>query len=437
MKSLYSFLLLLIPNLIWGESLEKVIADANLYTVKIDVSTEIPFIEDSWYGSGTGFLVDKDSGLILTNKHVSSQSPSLIDINFKDEDYLEGTIAYVDPIFDIALITIDPSLIPDFAVNAPLACNQTPVQGESVVAFGHPAGQDFTASTGIISGQRFELSAQAEFIQTDAAINPGNSGGPLISVKTNQIIGINTYGIEAEGLNFALPSEHFCTIINLFKDNIDPSPAKLPFIFASNTDRNLHLKVSDYIAFGQNNCQRGESEEVAIRPLEIGDEILSINQQEVKNPSDIYSLLRGPALDQSIEFLIKRAGEEKTIILEKPFDRRSSILDRVGLKFSGLLVGTDLSGTDRLENEAFYNYCRNLTIQTVDTGPAYGELFRYDQIISVDGQKYFSLNKLHDYLQDKDKAEFIVRRIEYFDGTRYVVDVTKVIEIEDVGFLTF
>jgi len=171
--------------------------------------------------------------------------------------------------------------------------------------------------------------------------------------------------------------------------------------------------------------------------LEIGDEILFINQQEVKNPSDIYSLLRGPALDQSIEFLIKRAGEEKTVVLEEPFDRRSSILDRVGLKFSGLLVGTDLSGTDRLENEAFYNYCRNLTIQTVDTGPAYGELYRYDQIISVDGQKFFSLKKLNDYLQDKDKAEFIVRRIEYFDGTQYVVDVTKVIEIEEVSFLTF
>ena len=433
----YLILLLLLPNLIFGESLEKVIADANLYTVKIDVSTEMPFIEDSWYGSGTGFLVDKKTGLILTNKHVSSQSPSLIDINFKGEDYLEGTIVYVDPIFDIALITTNPSLIPDFAVNAPLACDQTPIQGESVVAFGHPAGQDFTASTGIISGQRFELTAQAEFIQTDAAINPGNSGGPLISVKTNQIIGINTYGIEAEGLNFALPSEHFCTIISLFKENIDPSPARLPFIFASNTDRNLHLKVSDYIAFGQNNCQGGEDKETINKPLKIGDEILSINQQEVKNPSDIYSLLRGPALDQSIEFLISRGGEEKTITLEEPFDRRSNILDRIGLKFSGLMVGTDLSGTDRLENEAFYNYCQNLTIQVVDTGPAYGELYSYDQIVSVDGEKFFSLNKLHDYLLDKDKAEFIVRRIEYFDGTQYIVDVTKVIEIEEVSFLTF
>jgi len=38
---------------------------------------------------------------------------------------------------------------------------------------------------------------------------------------------------------------------------------------------------------------------------------------------------------------------------------------------------------------------------------------------------------------DKEKAEFIVRREEYFDSTRYIVDVTKVIEIEEVDFLTF
>jgi hypothetical protein len=57
--------------------------------------------------------------------------------------------------------------------------------------------------------------------------------------------------------------------------------------------------------------------------------------------------------------------------------------------------------------------------------------------VSIDGEKFFNLEKLHNYLQDKDKAEFIVRRIEYFDGTQYVVDVTKVIEIEGVEYLTF
>jgi hypothetical protein len=41
------------------------------------------------------------------------------------------------------------------------------------------------------------------------------------------------------------------------------------------------------------------------------------------------------------------------------------------------------------------------------------------------------------YLKTKTKQNLLFEAIEYFDGTRYVVDVTKVIEIEEVSFLTF
>ena len=59
------------------------------------------------------------------------------------------------------------------------------------------------------------------------------------------------------------------------------------------------------------------------------------------------------------------------------------------------------------------------------------------KLLALMEKKVFQLNSLHDYLQDKQKAEFIVRREEYFDSTRYIVDVTKVIEIENVKFLSF
>ena len=58
-KNIYKKLIIIFLftfSLGYAENLEKVIADANLYTVKIDVSTEVPFIEDSWYASGTEFL---------------------------------------------------------------------------------------------------------------------------------------------------------------------------------------------------------------------------------------------------------------------------------------------------------------------------------------------------------------------------------------------
>ena len=52
---------------------EKYLDDASLYSVKLRVSVDKPFIEDKKVGLrlGSGFLVDKKKGLIITNAHVT------------------------------------------------------------------------------------------------------------------------------------------------------------------------------------------------------------------------------------------------------------------------------------------------------------------------------------------------------------------------------
>ena len=70
---------ILVLGLVWcntsfAVSLESILEKANLYTVVINNSIEKPFIEDEYGGSGTGFLVDKKKGLIITNSHVSGHS---------------------------------------------------------------------------------------------------------------------------------------------------------------------------------------------------------------------------------------------------------------------------------------------------------------------------------------------------------------------------
>ena len=64
------------------------------------------------------------------------------------------------------------------------------VNGDTVIAIGHPHGLKFTTTKGIIS-KVSRLFEGIRYVQTDAAINPGNSGGPLIDENGN-IIGINT-----------------------------------------------------------------------------------------------------------------------------------------------------------------------------------------------------------------------------------------------------
>jgi S1-C subfamily serine protease len=67
-----------------ANELERILDQANKYTVKIYNSTDTPFIEDFYSpASGSGFLIDKTNGLIVTNAHVASYSPSLNRVNKK------------------------------------------------------------------------------------------------------------------------------------------------------------------------------------------------------------------------------------------------------------------------------------------------------------------------------------------------------------------
>ena len=149
-----------------------------------------------------------------------------------------------------------------------------------MLAFGHPSGQDFTASRGIISGIRYERIAGYEAIQTDASINPGNSGGPLIDVETGQVIGINTYKKRyKKQLNFAIPSTHICKIIELLQSDQNPSPPNLNVIFSSNENLGEYLIVSEVLD--------------SVSRLKTGDIIYKANGVLVSNPSQLITAIRG------------------------------------------------------------------------------------------------------------------------------------------------
>ena len=101
-------------------TLTKILEEANQYTVKIQNSIEKPYVEDGYAGRGTGFLVDKVNGLILTNAHVSGSSPAINEINFKNRKPVSAKQVYIDPELDLAIIKVDPSLIPKNAKEAHL-----------------------------------------------------------------------------------------------------------------------------------------------------------------------------------------------------------------------------------------------------------------------------------------------------------------------------
>ena len=419
MKKIIFFILALTSSVCANE-LERILDQANKYTVKIYNSTDTPFLEDSYSpSSGSGFLIDKTNGIIVTNAHVASYSPALNRVNFKHSNPVQSKQIYIDTDIDLALIKIDPASIPKDAVEAKLHCKNDYKQGQSVVAFGHPAGKDFTITRGIISAVRFE-SDFFESIQTDAAINRGNSGGALIDVSTGIVVGINSFGVEDnQGLNFALPSYTVCKIIDLFKNKKDPSPLNFNVIFSNNKEQGKFLKVSEVLT--------------ADSSLKVGDELTQIDGVKVLNPTQLTHESRGKT---NVTLKIIRDNKEQELKLNlKP---KGSVTERVGLIFSNVIVSDKASSTRLAINQKMANPKTNLVVQNLRSGPASGKLRKFDVLIYVDGKEFKTVQSLHDYLKDKKEIEVFFRRPS-LDEERKVnfTDYHDKIEVKDVKMLRF
>jgi len=403
-----------------SNELERILDQANKYTVKISNSTNTPFIEDSYNASfGSGILIDKTNGIIITNAHVSSYSPSINRVNFKYSDPIQSKQIYIDPEIDLAFLQVDPKSIPKEAIEAKLQCKNDYKQGQNVVAFGHPNGKDFTITRGIISAIRYETDF-FESIQTDAAINGGNSGGALIDISSGLVVGINSFGAtDAEGLNFALPSYTACKVLELYKNKKDPSPLDFQVLFSNNKEQGKFLRISEVL-----NKQS---------LLKVGDEILEVDNKKVENPTQLSNESRGKS---NITLKILRDNKQQELKLQ--LKSRGSVTERVGLIFSNIVIGDKSSSTSGIINQKMNNPDTNLVVQNLRSGPGSGKLRKFDVINYIDGKEFKTAQSLHDYLKDKKEIEVFFRRPSLNEERKITfTNFHEKIEVKDVKMLRF
>ena len=175
---------------------------------------------------GSGFIVSPD-GLIITSKHVVSDTGATYKIITNDNKTYNVEKIYRDPSNDVAILKINP---PSGTKLTPLSLGDSTnlTLGQTVIAIGTSLGEfTNTVTSGIVSGLGRGITAGSPFqgyvekldnaIQTDAPINPGNSGGPLLN-SSGQVIGINT-AIAQNGQNiaFAIPVNVIKTVLTRYK----------------------------------------------------------------------------------------------------------------------------------------------------------------------------------------------------------------------------
>ena len=147
--------------------------------------------------TGSGFALDAQEGLVVTNFHVINGGKSF-DVRI-GEDFREAEVVGAAPCDDLALLEVDD---PEGMRDIELGSQRELKQGAAVVALGFPANPslrgELTSTAGVVSVPRssFRLPTPdsprfENLIQTDAALNPGNSGGPLVDGDA-RVVGVNT-----------------------------------------------------------------------------------------------------------------------------------------------------------------------------------------------------------------------------------------------------
>ena len=156
---------------------------------------------------GSGFIVDGEQGLVLTNHHVVERASHIV-VTLTDRRQFDAALVASDPGTDIALLKIAASGL----VALPFGDSDRLQVGDFVIAIGNPFGLGQTATSGIVSAlgrSGMNIEGYEDFIQTDASINPGSSGGPLIDTD-GRLMGVNTAILSPAGGNvgigFAIPS---------------------------------------------------------------------------------------------------------------------------------------------------------------------------------------------------------------------------------------
>lgn len=157
-----------------------------------------------WESLGSGFVVDRERGLIVTNQHVIGAATEILVADHLGRVH-EGKLIGADAGIDLAIVQVVGLDLPQVELGASWGLRV----GQDVFAVGNPYGHGHSVTRGILSARARSL-GRAEFdlfLQTDAAINPGSSGGPLFDAG-GRVVGVNT-AIDGRGesIGFAMPVE--------------------------------------------------------------------------------------------------------------------------------------------------------------------------------------------------------------------------------------
>jgi S1-C subfamily serine protease len=334
---------------------------------------------------GTGFIIEKSKGLILTNTHiVQPGTVNSFEIKFFNGKEIEAKLLYYDPWQDFAIIKTDIKEIPEDATELKFNPGSYSLN-QSVLMVGNNQGKDFSIQTGNISSLYESMGVfPNQSLRISLNVKGGSSGSPVVD-KNGLVIALNHSGDETSAI--ALPINYVSDALQMINKNSEPVRKHIgaitEFYSLDHAVKYTNLpkdKILNYIKQYPNSFNRTlrvkfiMKDAPAENKLQVGDIIWAINGTEIGPNLYLLDKIMNDSPTNKVTLSVYRLG--KLLEIEVPLYN----LQENKIKKMIIFGGATFYEADDFIRLIYGAPAKSVFITNIEYGTSFDQQFPYTQI---------------------------------------------------------